>query len=169
MYEEDLWSFNIWRNAGEYGTIHEDRNEIGMRLREKFSELLNQDIVVNGYVISKTPQLESQHHLSEPLTPEVVSSGYHCHEIRKSSRPGWYPAELYKCGGHQLKRKLLNLFQLVWESETILADLREANILTMLKKGDRAKCDNYHSILLLSIAGNILTKIIFWAMHRYQR
>ena len=49
----------------------------------------------------------------------------------------------------------------MWENQRVLADLKNAVIIAIFKKGDRSICGNYRGISLLSIAGKIFTRILF--------
>lgn len=58
-----------------------------------------------------------------------------------------------------LANKLHLLRLKIWCTEEISADLRNANIMTIFKKGDRVNSGNYGDTALLSISGKILTRI----------
>lgn len=68
--------------------------------------------------------------------------------------------EIYKDGGPALEVCLLDLFHAIWKTETIPDDLKDANIVTIFKKGDKTDCGDYRGISLLSVAGEILTTIL---------
>ena len=72
----------------------------------------------------------------------------------------WKPAEIWKHGGEKLKRKLHDQILKIWEKETVPQDWKDANIVSLFKKGDRKDCGNYRGISLLSIAGKIMARII---------
>jgi len=48
----------------------------------------------------------------------------------------------------------------IWEEKYLPGDWRDANNVTIFKKGDKQQCENYRGISLLSIAGKVLTRII---------
>ena len=71
------------------------------------------------------------------------------------------PAEVYKEGGAALVAKLHQLFLLIWQSETVPQDFKDASIVHLYKRtGNRQTCDNHRGISLLSIAGKILARIL---------
>ena len=78
----------------------------------------------------------------------------------KAAGPDDIPGELLKCGGPALYSVLHTLFLLVWENQTLPSDLRDANIVTIFKKGDRGVCGNYRGISLLSTTGKVLSRIL---------
>ena len=65
---------------------------------------------------------------------------------------------MYKHGGEILANNLHHLFLKIWNTEEIPQDLKDAMIVTIFKKGDRADCGNFRGISLLSVAGKILAK-----------
>ena len=94
------------------------------------------------------------------------------------SNPGWwlrllsvdYPAakhpyltlpEIYKEGGPAQAGKLLTLIQLIWVKEQLPRDFKDTSIIHIHKwKWNRQVCDNHRRILLLSILGKILAKVL---------
>jgi len=48
----------------------------------------------------------------------------------------------------------------IWEEKHLPGDWRDANNVTIFKKGDKQQCENYRGISLLSIAGKVLAHII---------
>ena len=62
------------------------------------------------------------------------------------------PAEIYKEGGDEVIRRLLQLYVKIWEDGEVPQDFKDALIVHIYKrKGDRACCDNHRGISLLSI------------------
>ena len=52
------------------------------------------------------------------------------------------------------------LIQQAWEEGSVPQEWKDANIVTIFKKGDRTQCGNYRGISLLSIAGTIFARIL---------
>ncbi|KAL2088694.1 hypothetical protein ACEWY4_015593 [Coilia grayii] len=65
-----------------------------------------------------------------------------------------------KQGGPKLLSHIHSLLAKIWEKEKIPAELRDALIITIFKKGDKADCGNYRGISLLSSTGKILARIL---------
>jgi len=75
--------------------------------------------------------------------------------------PCGIPAEVWKHGGIKLKQELHILLLNVWDKEEVPQDWKDANIISIFKKGCRRfGCSNYRGISLLSIAGKIIAKIL---------
>ena len=94
------------------------------------------------------------------LTIEELCLAINWTKNNKAPGPDGIPAEIFKVGGQMLALKLRQLFLKVWENEDLPPDLKNANIVTIFKKGDKSVCGNYRGISLLSIAGKILARIL---------
>ncbi|KAK2176302.1 hypothetical protein NP493_672g01002 [Ridgeia piscesae] len=70
------------------------------------------------------------------------------------------PAEVWKHGGDNLFSRLHQLITNAWEVGSVPQAWKGANIVTIYKKGDRTDSGNNRGISLLSIAGNIFTRIL---------
>ena len=99
-------------------------------------------------------------HLGDPPTENEVQDAIRKLSNNKASGPDGIPAEIFKQGGPKLVCHIHSLLVKVWEKEEIPAELRDALIVTIFKKGDKADCGNYRGISLLSTAGKILARIL---------
>ena len=71
------------------------------------------------------------------------------------------PAEIYKAGGLPMAEKVTELFKTMWRKETIPQEFKDASIIHLFKhKRNPQVCDNHRGISLLSIAGEILARIL---------
>ena len=64
-------------------------------------------------------------------------------------------AEVWKYGGANLSNRLHRWIIKIWEEGHVTQVWKDANIVTIYKKGDRIECGNYRGISLLSAAGMI--------------
>ncbi|XP_063588823.1 uncharacterized protein LOC134765962 [Penaeus indicus] len=71
-----------------------------------------------------------------------------------------YPSKIWKHGGATLANSLLMLIKQAWKKGTVPQEWKNANIVTIYKKGDRTLCGNYRGISLLSIAGKAFARIL---------
>ena len=78
----------------------------------------------------------------------------------KASSSDGIPSEIYKHGGEILIHHLHQIFLKIWNIEEIPQDLNDAMIVTIFKKGNRADCGNFRGISLLSVARQILAKVL---------
>ena len=64
-------------------------------------------------------------------------------------------------GGPALNIKIHEFFVCCWEQGKLPQDLRDAVIITLYKnKGEQSDCSNYGGLILLSIAGKILARVL---------
>ena len=68
--------------------------------------------------------------------------------------------EMLKYGGEVVAGRLHEIIAKVWESGSAPAQWKEAHIVPLFKKGDKAVTSNYRGISLLSIAGKVYTAIL---------
>ena len=78
----------------------------------------------------------------------------------KAPGPENVPFELLNSAGPAVKSRLMELLTQIWNSDSVPKDFKNANIITIFKKGDRMSCGNYHGISLLCIAGKIFARIL---------
>jgi len=80
----------------------------------------------------------------------------------KSHRTGWYPPRGLETWKTKFKSELFELFcSICTTTQEVQQDFKDAIIVTIYKKkGDHADCGCQWGILLLSIAGKILAKIL---------
>ena len=142
-------------------TLYTDKKAISERWREHFTELLNCPSLVDEQAIDQLEQLPIITELDlQPSLDEVQRA---IKQTRTGKAPGCdgIPAEIYRHGGIHLAKELSKLFKIIWESELVPQDLKDASIVTIFKrKGDRSECGNHRGISLLSIAGKILARLM---------
>ena len=97
---------------------------------------------------------------------EEVTTAVKNTKPKKSPGPDGIIPEVLLYGGQTLKSFLLTMFNLFWSSESIPADLVDAIICILFKKGDRSQCDNYRGISLLSVVGKVFCDILLQRLQR---
>ena len=107
-------------------------------------------------------------HCSEPaiLRSEIVAA---VKKLKAGKAPGTdeIPGELLKHGGDCIIDQLHHICNDIWMKETIPDDWTKSIILTMPKKGDVTKCENYRTISLINHSSKILLEIIRSRMKLY--
>ena len=78
----------------------------------------------------------------------------------KDSGPDNIPAEVLKADPNLTAEALHPLVNEVWNQENYPADWKNGHLTVLPKKGDLTKCENYRGIMLLSVPGKILSRII---------
>ena len=142
-------------------TLLTGSSEILQRWAEHFNNLLNQPSQVDEDAINKFPQWPLQEELSTPPSLDETKKALKHMANGKAPGPDGIPAEIYKYGGQRLIRRLVHLFSIIWEKQSVPQEFKDASIVHLYKrKGNRANCDNHRGISLLATAGKILSKII---------
>ena len=135
--------------------------EILHRWKEHFQELLNRDTVVDVDVLALIPQQPIDNTLDRiPSLEEVKSAIFN---LKNDKAPGidGIPAEVFKSGGPTLHSHFHQFLVKLWTNEEIPSDLIDGLMAIIYKKkGDRSDCNNYRGIMLLSVAGKILARIL---------
>ena len=107
-----------------------------------------------------SPLFETTESIPEILLDEVQSALKTC-KNGKATGPDGINAELLKFGGVYLEKLLLKLFILIVKTSTFPDEFKQAEIVTLYKKGDSAECGNYRPICLLNHVYKILMQIIY--------
>ena len=132
--------------SGKDGAVYKEREKILQHWGEHFSELLNQESIVNDNITNTLPQARIIYDLADPPTMTELQKAISMTKSGKAAGPDGIPAEVFKAGGVTLMRTLLELFQSIWNNEKIPTDLKDANIVTIFKKGNKSECGNYRGI-----------------------
>ena len=101
--------------------------------------------------------------MSAPPSLQELNNAVKHMKTAKTLGPDNIPLEIFPHAGPKLKNHLMQLLLKIWETKTVPSDFRDANIVTIFKKGDRKNCCNYGSISLLSIASKSFARIL---LHR---
>ena len=78
----------------------------------------------------------------------------------KAAGPDGIPAEALKADIDTATDILHNLFAKIWDEEKVPADWREGLVIKLPKKGNLRDCSNYRGIMLLSVPGKVLNRVI---------
>ena len=74
--------------------------------------------------------------------------------------PDGIPAEIFKFGVENLASKVCERICKIRQDKQIPSDLRNANIITIYKKGTKLDCGSYRGIAFLSIPRKILARVL---------
>nr|KAG5700724.1 hypothetical protein BaRGS_029089 [Batillaria attramentaria] len=78
----------------------------------------------------------------------------------KAAGPDEIPAEAIKADTETAVNMLHSLFSKIWEKEEVPAQWKEGIVIKLPKKGDLRDCSNYRGIMLLSVPGKVLNRIL---------
>ncbi|CAH1250247.1 Hypp8829 [Branchiostoma lanceolatum] len=150
---------NILLSADGITTLTEDQ-AILKRWKEHFQVLLNRPSTAADDLLRKVPQHPVRHWMSLPPSYTEFQKALKRMKAWKAPGPDSIPLELIAHGGELVETRLFMMILRMWETKTVPADLKDATIITIFKKGDRSVCGNYRGISLLSIAGKIIARVL---------
>lgn len=130
------------------------------RWRSHFQNLLNDHADTPDDLLRMTPQHPVRHWMALPPSIQDYNKALKRMKPGKAPGPDNIPLELITHGGPELRNRLMLLILKIWETKTLPSDFRDANIITIFKKGDRENCNNYRGISLLSVASKIFARIL---------
>ena len=137
-----------------------DSKRVVARKREYFPKLLN----VPGDIVRETLDNISQRITKTSLDeiPTMDEIARAIAGLKDGKTPGGdvIPAEAWKHEGGNLLSRLHQLITNAWEVGYVPQAWKDASIVTIYKKYDRADCGNYVGIYLLSITGNSFARIL---------
>ena len=137
-----------------------DREAITHRWKVHYEELLNRDTTPEFEALVQLPQLSIIEGTGEPPSLEEVQDTIRTMKNNKAAGPDGIPAEVLKEGGSVLLEHIHPLLLNIWEKEEIPAQLKDALVISLFKKGDKADYANYHGISLLSTIGKALARVL---------
>lgn len=132
------------------------------RWAEHFSELLNRPAPDEPADI---PPAETILPINcDQPTKEEIQKAIKTLKNGKAAGPDGIPAEAIKADITTATDMLHSLFAKIWEKEEIPEEWREGLIVKLPKKGDLRDCSNYRGIMLLSVPGKVLNRILLERM-----
>ena len=146
------------KEGKKLSTIHEQLS----RWTEHFSELLNRptpdsppDIPPSDTLLPINCEKPSRTEIKRAINK--LKNG-------KSAGPDNIPAEALKTDPTTSAEILYHLFEKIWEEDKVPKDWKEGLIIKLPKKGDLQDCRNYRGIMLLSVPGKVLNRILLERM-----
>jgi hypothetical protein len=152
------------------GTVHlksldgtetlSDNRRVLERWSQHFETLLNQPGDIEPTALERINQRPLATALDDAPTLEELQLAIASLADGKAPGVDGIPSEIWKHGGATLTNNLLRLIQQAWAEGSVPQEWKDANIITIFKKGDRTQCGNYRGISLLSIAGKAFARIL---------
>ncbi|TWW53305.1 RNA-directed DNA polymerase from mobile element jockey [Takifugu flavidus] len=146
--------------SADGSTLLKDKANIIERWREHFSTLLNRPSTVDPAALNSIPQKPVVDDLDLPPSLDEVMKAIKQTSSGKAAGGDNIPAELHKAAGPGALGAFHNILTSIWEEENMPQDFKDATVVSIFKKGNKADCGNYRGISLLSIAGKILARVI---------
>lgn len=141
------------------GKLLTGNKEIKERWREYSNDLYNHDLQVDEKVLDGLWQ--GQHQEKEPdILKSEVERAIRKLKCRKAAGHDGITAEMIQAGGETVIEQIHEICQKAWELECFPTEWTRSVIVTIYKKGDRALCNNYRTISLISHASKVLLEIL---------
>nr|KAG5694296.1 hypothetical protein BaRGS_032014 [Batillaria attramentaria] len=140
---------------GQIITKEEDQRT---RWAEHFKETLNRPPPPVPPDIPPTAQLLDIS--TNPPTKTEIIKAIKSLKSGKAAGPDGIPPEALKADIQTSTDMLHPLLRKIWESESVPQDWKKGHLVKLPKKGDLSSCSNWRGIMLLSIPGKVLTRII---------
>ena len=131
---------------------------------EHFKEVLNQPPPPHDANIQPAAA-ELPINCNRPSKAEI-SKAINTLKNNKSPGPDNIPAEVLKADLETSTQMLYELLGKIWEDENIPQDWKEGHLVKLPKKGDLSICDNYRGIMLLSVPGKVLNRVMLERMKK---
>jgi hypothetical protein len=146
--------------ASDNSTLLTEKNELLQRWTEHFRSLLNGMPNIDKHAVESLEQSPMQIWMNEcPDIDEVNKAVLMLKEGKAPGSDGIHP-EIIRKGGSCLLTALHDIITEAWKSATVPQDWKDAQLVTIFKKGDRRLCGNYRGISLLSIPGKVFARIL---------
>ena len=127
------------------------------RWTEYFRELLN----CPAPELPDIPPVEIELPIScEKPTKAEIKKAIMALSNGKAAGPDGIPADAIKADTETTTSVLHSLFSKIWEKGEVPAQWREGIVMKLPKKGDLRDCNNYQGIMLLSVSGKVLNRIV---------
>lgn len=140
---------------GEVITREEDQRA---RWAEHFRETLNRPPPPAPPDIPPAVQLFDIN--TNPPTKAEITKAIKTLKSGKAAGPDGIPPEALKADIQTSTEMLHPLLKKIWENESVPDDWRKGYLVKLPKKGDLSSCTNWRGIMLLSIPGKVLTRVI---------
>ena len=140
---------------GKTLNTHEEQMK---RWVEHFKDVLNQDPPVRKADIPPSEELLAVD-CKRPSTGEIKKA-IKMLKNNKAPGPDNIPAEALKADIETSTQMLYELFGKIWEEEEVPLEWKEGHMVKLPKKGNLSICDNYRGIMLLSVPGKVLNRVM---------
>ena len=135
--------------------IFTDGKSVMVRWSEYFQKLLNVPGNIESEALENIQKLSVNTALDEKLTMDEMDRAIRGLKDGKAPSGDGIPAEVWNYRGTNLSNRLHRWIIKICEKGHVPQSGKDANIVTIYKKGDRTECGNYRGIYLLSVAGKI--------------
>ncbi len=146
--------------ASDSVTLLTEKQDLLARWTEHFSKLLNETPDIDKDAIEDLRQAPVQNWMDKcPELEEIIEATKMLSEGKSPGSDGIHP-EVIKRGGPKLLSALHEIIKEAWKTTVVPQDWKDAQLVTIFKKGDRKVCGNYRGISLFSIPGKVFARVL---------
>ena len=117
-------------------------------------------------IVLDCPQIpDAEHH---PILREEVEAAIKVLKMGKSASVDNIPAELDQAGGDAMIDILTAIYNKIWKTGEWPTTWTQSLVITLPKKGNLQRCQNYRTISLISHPSKVMLKIILDRLPRVQ-
>ena len=142
------------KNGNAIATEEEQR----ARWAEHFKETLNRPAPPTPPDIPPATELLDIN--TNPPSKTEITKAIKSLKSGKAAGPDGIPPEALKADVQTSTDMLHPLLTKIWEEEQVPEDWKRGHLVKLPKKGDLSQCNNWRGIMLLSIPGKVLSRII---------
>ena len=153
--------------ACNQSTLLTEKQDLLNRWTEHFSKLLNEAPVIDQDAVNNLRQAPVQNWMDRCPEIDEISKAIDMISDGKSPGSDGIHPEVIKRGGQKLLCALHEIIQEAWNTATVPQDWKDAQLVTIFKKGDRRLCGNYRGISLLSIPGKVFARVLLNRLSSY--
>ncbi|RUS90025.1 hypothetical protein EGW08_002212 [Elysia chlorotica] len=143
---------------GKNGETIKGEEEQRARWAEHFRETLNRPPPATPPDIPPAAQLLDIS--TNPPTKAEITKAIKSTKIGKAAGPDGIPPEALTADIQTCTDMLHPLLTKIWENECVPVDWKKGHLVKLPKKGDLSFCNNWRGIMLLSLPGKVLSRII---------
>ena len=148
-------------------TLLTEKKDLLTRWTEHFNTLLNERNEVDSRATNNLLQHPIQTWMDDTPDLDEVNNAISMLSNGKSPGADGIHPEIIKFGGTLLVQHLHEIIVDSWKSGQPPQDWKDAQLITLFKKGDRRLCGNYRGISLLSIPGKVFARVLLNRLSSY--
>ena len=130
------------------------------RCQGHFEGVLNVESSFNLATIDSIPSMVVRREMCNPPTGDEVLAALSRIKVGKAAGSNGLLPDIVKCCGGPLLDFIVSMFGAVWREKQVPAELRDALLVPVPKKGDLSVCDNWRGISLLDVMGKLFARVL---------
>ena len=141
------------------GKLMTKESEVKPRWQEHFPKVLNRPVLEVATEVEETDVINNSIAIGEITRGEIRSA---LEDMKSGKVPGIdsITADLLRVDTDTTVKVLHELFNKIWEEESVPEDWLRGLIIKLPKKGDLMSCENWRGITLMSLVAKVLGRVL---------